>query len=33
MYNLIEYSGNYAKTSGSLSHSYREEQNNNLVNS
>ena len=33
MYNLIEYSDNYAKTSGSLWHYYRDEPNNNLVNS
>ena len=33
MYNLIEYSGNYAKTSGSLWQYYRDEPNNNLANS
>ena len=33
MYNLIEYSGNYAKTSGSLWQYYRDEPNDNLVNS
>ena len=33
MYNLIEYSDNYAKTSGRLWQYYRDEPNNNLVNS
>ena len=33
MYNVIEYSGNYAKTSGSLWQYYRDEPNNNLANS
>ena len=33
MYNLIEYSDNYAKTSGSLWQYYRDEPNNNLTNS
>ena len=33
MYNLIEYNGNYAKTSGSLWQHYRDEPNNNLANS
>ena len=33
MYNLIEYSDNYAKTSGSFWQYYRDEPNNNLVNS
>ena len=33
MYNLIEYSENYAKTSGSLWQYYRDEPNNNLANS
>ena len=33
MYNLIEYSDNYAKTSGSLWQYYRDEPNNNLVDS
>ena len=33
MYNLIEYSDNYAKTSGSLWQYYRDEPNNNLINS
>ena len=33
MYNLIEYSDNYAKTSGSLWHYYRDEPNNNLADS
>ena len=33
MYNSIEYSDNYAKTSGSLWQYYREEPNNNLVDS
>ena len=33
MYNLIEYSDNYAKTSGSLWQYYRDETNNNLANS
>ena len=33
MYNLIEYSDNYAKTSGSLWEYYRDELNNNLANS
>ena len=32
MYNLIEYSDNYAKTSGSLWQYYRDEPNDNLVN-
>ena len=32
-YNLIKYSDNYAKTSGSLWQYYRDEPNNNLVNS
>ena len=33
MYNLIEYSDNYAKTSGILWQYYRDEPNNNLVDS
>ena len=33
MYNLIEYSDNYSKTSGSLWQYYRDEQNDNLENS
>ena len=33
MYNLIEYSDNYAKTSGRLWQYYRDEPNNNLANS
>ena len=33
MYNLIEYSDNYAKTSGSLWQYYKDEPNNNLANS
>ena len=33
MYNLIEYSDNYAKTSGSLWQCYRDEPNNNLADS
>ena len=33
MYNLIEYSDNYAKTSGSLWQYYRDEANDNLANS
>ena len=33
MYNLIEYSGNYAKTSGSLWQYFRDEPNDNLVDS
>ena len=33
MYNLIEYSDNYAKTSGILCQYYRDEPNNNLANS
>ena len=33
MYNLIGYSNNYAKTSGSLWQHYRDEPNNNLANS
>ena len=33
MYNLLEYSDNYAKTSGSLWQHYRDEPNNNLENS
>ena len=33
MYNLIEYSDNYAKTSGSLWQYYRDERNDNLANS
>ena len=33
MYNLIEYSDNYAKTSGSLWQYYRDESNDNLANS
>ena len=33
MYNLIEYSDNYAKTSGSLWQYYTDEPNNNLANS
>ena len=33
MYNLIEYSDNYVKTSGSLWQYYRDEPNNVLVNS
>ena len=32
MYNLIEYSDNYAKTSGSLWQYYRDERNDNLAN-
>ena len=32
MYNLIEYSDNYAKTSGSLWQYYRDESSNTLVN-
>ena len=33
MYNLIEYSNNYSKTSGSLWQYYRDESNNNIANS
>ena len=33
MYNLIEYSDNYAKTSGSFWQYYRDEPNDNLANS
>ena len=33
MYNFIEYSDNYAKTSGSLWQYYRDEPNDNLANS
>ena len=33
MYNLIEYSDNYSKTSGSLQKYYKDEPNNNLANS
>ena len=33
MYNLMGYSDNYAKTSGSLSQYYRDEPNDNLANS
>ena len=33
MYNLIEYGDNYAKTSGSLWQYYRDESNDNLVDS
>ena len=33
MYNLIEYSNNYAKTSGSLWQYYRDEPNDNLADS
>ena len=33
MYNLIEYSDNYAKTSGSLYQYYKDETNNNLADS
>ena len=33
MYNVIEYSNNYAKTSESLWQYYRDEPNNNLANS
>ena len=33
MYNLIEYSDNYAKTSGSLWKYYRDESNNDLADS
>ena len=33
MYNLIEYSDNYFKTSGSLWQYYRDEPNDNLTNS
>ena len=33
MYNFIEYSDNYVKTSGSLWQYYRDEPNDNLVNS
>ena len=32
MYNLIEYSDNYSKTSGSLWQYYKEEPNDNLAN-
>ena len=32
IYNLIEYSDNYAKTSGSLWQYHRDEPNNNIVN-
>ena len=33
MYNLIEYSDNYSKTSGILWHYYRNDPNGNIVNS
>ena len=33
MYNLIEYSDNYAKTSGSLWQYYKDDPNNNLADS
>ena len=33
MYNLIEYSDNYSKTSGTLWQYYRDERNNNLTDS
>ena len=33
MYNLIEYSGNYAKTPGSLWQYYRDEPNNHIADS
>ena len=33
MYNLIEYSNNYAKTSGSLWQYYKDDPNNNLADS
>ena len=33
MYNLIEYSDNYSKTSGSLYQYYKDDPNDNLVNS
>ena len=33
MYNLIEYSDNYSKTSGSSWHYYKNEPNDNLANS
>ena len=33
MYNLLEYSDNYAKTAGSLWQHYRDEPDNNLENS
>ena len=33
MYNLIEYSNNYSKRSGTLWHYYRDERNNNLTDS
>ena len=33
MYNLIEYSNNYAKKSGSLSKYYKDDQNHNIVQS
>ena len=33
LYNLLEYSDNYAKTSGSLRQYYRDEPNNNLADS
>ena len=33
MYNLIEYSDNYSKTSGSLWQYYKDDPNNNLANS
>ena len=33
LYNLLEYSDNYAKTSGSLSQYYRDEPNDNLADS
>ena len=33
MYNLIEYSNNYSKTSGSLWQYYKDEPNDNLANS
>ena len=33
MYNLIEYSDNYSKTSGSLWHYYRDDPNDNIIQS
>ena len=33
LYNLLQYSGNYAKTSGSLWQYYRDESNDNLADS
>ena len=33
MYNLIQYSNNYSKTSGSFLQYYRDEPNDNIVNS